>query len=305
MTRPGLLPAFLLLATLSPRALAQHGDAWTSDFDGALARAEKHGKDVLVTFTGSDWCAPCKQLAKEVFTVEAFTNVAGERYELVVIDSPRKAGALDDATKAKNEALRERFAVNSWPTVFLVDASGRPFARTKDYRPGGPAAYLEHLQGLQAAKATRDAALAKAKASKGAARASLLDEALRACGEFVPIGPYEAIVDDLLAADPKDETGVAARWRARRASDALEVELPKLGQAGKWQEFVDRIDAFLKEHKPDAAVRQKTLYWHGVGLLRLGDKKRAAQSLQEAVSLGAEAEYGVRSKELLPRAQQG
>lgn len=260
---------------------------------------------MLVTFTGSDWCAPCKQLAKEVFTVEAFTKTASERYELVVIDSPRKAGALDAATKAKNEALRERFAVNSWPTVFLVDPSGRPFARTKDYRPGGPAAYLEHLQGLQAAKATRDAALAKAKDSKGAARAALLDEALRACGEFVPIGPYESIVDDLLAADPKDETGVAARWRARRASDALEVELPKLGQAGKWQEFVDRIDAFLREHKPDAAVRQKTLYWHGVGLLRLGDKKRAAQSLQEAVSLGAEAEYGVRSKELLPKAQQG
>jgi thioredoxin-related protein len=303
MTRPGPFRAFLLLAALAPLAPAQHGDAWTSDLDAALTRAKANGKDVLVTFTGSDWCAPCKQLAKEVFTVEAFTKVAGERYELVVIDSPRKAGALDPATKARNEALRERFAVNSWPTVFLVDAEGRPFARTKDYRPGGPAKYLAHLQELQAAKAVRDAALAKAKDAKGAERASLLDQALRACGEFVPIGPYEALVDDLLAADPKDETGVAARWRARRASDALEVELPKLGQAGKWQQFVDRIDAFLKEHKPDAAVRQKTLYWHGVGLLRLGDKKRAAQSLQEAVSLGADAEYGVRSKELLPRAQ--
>lgn len=303
MTRPGLFPAFLLLATLAPLARAQHGDAWSSDLDAAMARAEKNGKDVLVAFTGSDWCAPCKLMAKEVFTVEAFTKVASERYELVVIDSPRKPGALDAATKAKNETLRERYAVNSWPTVFLLDASGRPFARTKDYRPGGPAKYLEHLQELQASKAVRDGALAKAKQAKGAELASLLDQALRACGEFVPIGPYEAIVDELLAADLKDETGVAARWRARRASDTLEVELPKLGQAGKWQEFVDRIDAFLKEHKPDPAVRQKTLYWHGVGLLRLGDKKRAALSLQEAVSLGADAEYGERSKELLPRAQ--
>lgn len=299
------LPAILLLAATATRpACAQHGDAWSTDLDAALARAAANGKDVLITFTGSDWCGPCKQLAAEVFTLEAFTKPASERYELVVIDSPRRT-ALDAAIKAKNEALRERFAVNSWPTAFLVDATGRPFARTKDYRPGGATKYLEHLQQLHQAKATRDAALAKAQTAKGAERAVLLDQALRACGEFVPMAPYEAIVDDLLKADPADEKGVAARWRARRAIDALEVDLPKLGQAGKWRELVDRIDAFLREHRPDPAVRQKVLYWHGVGLLRLGDSKRAAASLEEAVSLGAEAEYGVRSKELLQRARKG
>jgi thioredoxin-related protein len=297
-----LLPALLLLTATAIRpAAAQHGPAWTIDLDAALARAATSGKDVLLVFTGSDWCAPCKQLAKEVWTVEEFTKTAAERYELVVIDSPRKKDTLDAATVAKNEALRERFAVNSWPSVFLVDALGRPFARTKDYRPGGPAQYLEHLQQLQAAKARRDAALAKANDAKGPARAALLDEALLHCGEFVPMAPYAALVDDLLAADPKDESTVAARWRARRASDALEVELPKLGQAGNWKEFVARIDAFLAEHRADPLVMQKTLFWHGTGLLRVGQRERAAASLERAVALGAETEYGARSKELLPR----
>lgn len=304
MQRP-IPPVFLLCAAFAAPVVAQHGDAWTTDLDAALIRAKSSGKDVLVTFTGSDWCAPCKRMAKEVFTLPEFTGPASERYELVVIDSPQRAGAIDDATKAKNEALRARFAVNSWPTVFLVDDAGRPFARSKDYRAGGTVAYLEHVATLQKAKAVRDAALAKAGEAKGPERAVLLDEALRACGEFVPMTPYETVVDDLLAADPKDTKGVAARWRARRASDELEVELPKLGQAGKWSEFVDRIGAFLRDHRPDPAVRQKTLYWHGVGLLRIGEGKRAVASLEEAVSLGAETEFGQRSKELLPRAKKG
>ena len=43
---------------------------WYADFDKATAAAEKEGKDLLVDFTGSDWCGWCIRLDEEVFEHE-------------------------------------------------------------------------------------------------------------------------------------------------------------------------------------------------------------------------------------------
>lgn len=297
--------SLLVLVAAASNALAQEAHGFTADLPAAQARAKASGKGLLLVFTGSDWCRPCMQLHDEVWSKQEFVDAAGKSWELVVVDSPRGDDVLDAATRARNEALRERFAVNSWPTIFLADAEARPYARTKDYAPGGPKAWLETLATLQQNEAVRDGHRKAADAAKGRERAEHLDAALRACGDFVPLAPYAGWIDELIAADPKDESGVAARWLARRAADALEVDLPKLGKEGKWKELVARIDAFLADYRPEGVVRQKALYWHGVGLLRSGQNERAAKSLTEAVELGAELEYGIRSKQVLERAKKG
>lgn len=69
-----------------------------------------------------------------------------------MIDGPRGEDLIDASTRARSVALRMRFAVNSWPTVFLADAEGRPCARTKDHRAGALAAWLEQLRALQASR---------------------------------------------------------------------------------------------------------------------------------------------------------
>ena len=305
IAKPRALTALLLLATpLVPASLAaQHGDGWTTDFAAARERAAEHGRDVLVVFTGSDWCSPCIRLARDVWTKSEFVEAAQERYELVVVDNPKGPDVLSPEQRKTNDALHEEYAVNSWPTVVLTDPEGRPYARTKDYRPGGPAAYLEHLAELQKNRAARDAKFAAAEEAEGVERAKLLDAGLRLCGDFIPTGPYEAVIDAIVAADAENEAGLAMRWRTRRAADALEIELPALGKAGKWKELVARIDTFLDSFEPDDALRQKTLYWRGVGLAQTGELARAKESFEAAVALGTDAEYGQRSQQMLKRWQ--
>lgn len=293
----------LLLAFVSSTVwlAAQHGESFSADWAKAKERAAASSKDLLVLFTGSDWCAPCIRLTEEVFRTEAFLQRATASYELVVVDSPRQEGLLAAATVAQNEVLKADFAVNSWPVVFLCDADGRPYARTEDYRPGGPEAYLQHLSDLQANKAKRDAFLVRAEAAKGAERAKLLDAALACCGRL-PTAPLAAWIDALLAADPTDESRLAAKWRTMRATDGLELALPVLGKAGKWRELVAEIDRYLAEQEPEAWMRQKALYWKGMGHFQLGEAESAKASFEASVLLGTESEFGRRSQGMLERA---
>ena len=139
-----------LLAFALPLARAQDGhDLWEVDYDKALELAAKSGKDLLVDFSGSDWCGWCQKLDKEVFSQDLFKENAPKDYILVVLDFPR-----DEALKAKiknserNQALVKQFNVRGYPTVLLMDSTGTPYAQ-KGYQQGGPEAYLKHLTELK------------------------------------------------------------------------------------------------------------------------------------------------------------
>lgn len=95
------------------------------------------------------------------------------------------------------------------------------------------------------------------------------------------------------------------RSRAQRAADALQKEPPTLAKAGEWRHLVAKIDNFPADHSPTGVVRQKALSWRGVGLLRIDAADKAVESLEEADSLGADGEYGARSRQLLERAKKG
>ena len=53
--RANTLAFVLLLASLAPAS----GPAWLTDFEAASQRADDEEKDLLIEFTGSDWCSPC------------------------------------------------------------------------------------------------------------------------------------------------------------------------------------------------------------------------------------------------------
>ena len=54
-----------LTAITSPAFAAEV--KWYADFDEAQKVAVAEGKDLLVDFTGSDWCGWCIKLEEEVF----------------------------------------------------------------------------------------------------------------------------------------------------------------------------------------------------------------------------------------------
>jgi len=175
------------------RPMEDPGATWIEDFEVAKAKASYHKKDLLVDFTGSDWCQWCWRLSEEVFDLEKFQTDAPKNFVLVKLDYPRKEETKQDpAIKAQNEKLITEYPIGGYPTVYLMDAQGRPYAQT-GYQRGGPEAYVKDLARMQEFKVKRDAALAKRRGStvmvdgerqrvrpEGLELAKILDEALSA-----------------------------------------------------------------------------------------------------------------------------
>ena len=131
-----------LLATCWAKTSTPEG--WTDDLDAALKQAKAEGKQVLVDFSGSDWCGWCQRLDKEVFDTAVFRKGAKDKFVLVMIDSPQDKSLLSDAAKEKNPGLVEKFGIQGFPSVIILDGDGNKLYQT-GYQRGGPEAYLEML----------------------------------------------------------------------------------------------------------------------------------------------------------------
>jgi protein disulfide-isomerase len=146
-----LILTLLLLASVTARAEL----TWLTDLDEAKKVATKENKKLLVDFTGSDWCGYCIKLHKEVFDTPEFEKFAKD-YVLVELDFPRRK-EQPAAEKAKNQAAQKKYGVNGFPTVIIMNTSGKVLNRAEGYSPdSGPSAYLPQL-GAPAAKKPRTA----------------------------------------------------------------------------------------------------------------------------------------------------
>lgn len=119
---------------------------WLTDYEAALARASEEGKAVLVNFTGSDWCPPCKLLKSDVFETDEFAAYAAENLILLEVDFPRGVQQAPELAK-QNEALLGTYEVEAFPTLVVLDSQGAEVRRTTGYMPGGPSVFIKWVQG--------------------------------------------------------------------------------------------------------------------------------------------------------------
>lgn len=98
---------------------------WESTFKGALKKAKKEKKPVLIYFTGSDWCSPCKVLDKKIFHTEKFKKMAEESLILYMVDVPRNRDLVNEKTRKLNKQLSKRYGQKSFPTLIFVDDKGK------------------------------------------------------------------------------------------------------------------------------------------------------------------------------------
>jgi thioredoxin-related protein len=136
--------AFALAAIPLP---AWAGLNWQTDYKKAQEEAKTNNKLVLLDFTGSDWCGWCIKLNREVFSQAQFKDYADKNLILVEIDFPRrKTQSLE--TKKQNEQLAERYQIQGFPTIILLNGEGRKIGEL-GYMPGGPNAFIAELERLR------------------------------------------------------------------------------------------------------------------------------------------------------------
>ena len=105
---------------------------WESDWSAAVAIAKENQHNVLLVFSGSDWCAPCIKLDKSIWQSPEFQEYAKDHWTMLRADFPRKkANQLPDAQKDKNAQLAEKYNKNGYfPLVLVLDPNGNILGQT-------------------------------------------------------------------------------------------------------------------------------------------------------------------------------
>ncbi|MDB6124038.1 MAG: trxA [Pedosphaera sp.] len=144
-----LILSLLMLGTMFPLLAAEKAE-WLTDLPKAKDQAKAENKLVLMDFTGSDWCGWCIKLDKEVFSTPEFAEYAKKNLVLVEVDFPNKKPQSAELKKA-NEALQEKYKIEGYPTVIVLNSEGKKVGEL-GYGDGGPKAFIAKLEKLQPKK---------------------------------------------------------------------------------------------------------------------------------------------------------
>lgn len=133
----------LFVATGVGTSFAQE---WQTDFSTAKEMAKSKDLPIVLVFQGSDWCAPCIKLDRDVWATDEFKVYAKEHYVMLQADFPRrKSNALPEEQLNKNKALAEKYNRNGvFPFVVVMNAKGEVYGETS-YKKLAPKEYINEM----------------------------------------------------------------------------------------------------------------------------------------------------------------
>lgn len=106
---------------------------WLTDFEFAKKVSEEKEKPILVYFTGSDWCAPCKMLKKDFFNTPEFEERA-KNMVLLMVDMPRRIDIISKEQKEKNKLLVHMYnRKGGYPNLVALNSKGSIIGELSGY----------------------------------------------------------------------------------------------------------------------------------------------------------------------------
>lgn len=131
----------LVLLLLTPHFFQAQN--WQSNFEQAKEIAVKEGKNIVLVFSGSDWCAPCMKLEKNIWNSEDFKAEAQQNWIIYKADFPKKkANQLSEELTQQNKQLAEKYNKNgSFPLIVLLDSTGKVLGMT-GFKNSSPEDYI-------------------------------------------------------------------------------------------------------------------------------------------------------------------
>ena len=117
-------------------------EQWSEDFEASRAAAKEAGKPILMLFTGSDWCPPCKMLESRVYPSAEFQAFA-DGIVLFKADFPNRR-ELPEEVSAQNRRLQQQYEVPGYPTTVILSPEGEFLGGFSGFRPTEE--YLEEVK---------------------------------------------------------------------------------------------------------------------------------------------------------------
>lgn len=143
MNQRRILLSILLVLFQISLILAQE---WQTDLDKAQQIATTESKNIVLVFSGSDWCAPCMKLENEIWNSDEFKTYAKDNFVMLRADFPRKkANRLSEEQEKTNGQLAEKYNQEGYfPLVVVMNQKLTVLGKT-GYKKMAPAEYIKHL----------------------------------------------------------------------------------------------------------------------------------------------------------------
>ncbi len=127
-----------------------HSQEWQHSFDAAVDLANLENKPIVLVFSGSDWCAPCIRLKRNILDSEEFKSYASSHYVLYNADFPKKKkNQLPEDLSAVNKSLAEKYNPKGYfPLVVVLDKDESVLGKTGFNVRATPEKYIATLNGF-------------------------------------------------------------------------------------------------------------------------------------------------------------
>ena len=144
--KKNILTLIVILLTFN-RVISQE---WQTDFTKAKKTASKENKSIILVFQGSDWCAPCIKLDREIWSTSQFKDLSKNHFVMISADFPRKKkNALEKEQQEHNKKLFEKYNPNGYfPYVVVLSDKGTILAGL-GYEKTTPELYFKKLKSFE------------------------------------------------------------------------------------------------------------------------------------------------------------
>ena len=286
--------AFTHRANSSAVARDLSAPGWAAEIGRALDSAQAQQKDVLFRFVAStDAAAHAPDAA--VLDSEEFRRTVGASFVLVRLAPSREASP---AQLTEITSWAQRLGVARFPTFVLLDAEGKPYAKS-EIGAGDVASYQKEFRRLKEVHTQRDDLVARAGRASGAERAKLLDQALAAVAPFAD-SEYVDIERQIVKLDPQNAAGLKSKYESAVVSRELDAviqnEIYPLADRGKYKAAIERLDRLIAQTKSPRPQLQLLTAFKGQLYYSLGDKRQAARFLDDAIAIDPQSESAARAR---------
>lgn len=116
------------------------------DFDKAIADAKKEEKIVMLEFTGSQWCPPCKMFHKYILDSKKFGEYIENKIKFVMADFERGGAPISKEFGDKHSMLAKQFEIEAFPTIVLINPKTNVITKIQGLPTTNPDEMIEMIE---------------------------------------------------------------------------------------------------------------------------------------------------------------